>query len=54
MYESHRMTQEFLAQLYLNIQFPMIARPETYVPLSPPSPLDVTDDDASDAANLVD
>ena len=60
MYESHRMMQKLLAQLHPNIQFPMITRPETYVPQSPlpspgpPPPLDAVDDYASDVANLGD
>ena len=54
MYKSHRMTQELLAQLHLNIQFPTITRPELFVPPSHPHPPDNGEDDASDEANLGD
>ena len=59
-YENHRMIQQLLAQLHLNIQFSIITHPETYVPPNhptPPGPLpqpDASNDDASDTANLGD
>ena len=60
MYKSHRMMQELLAQLHLNIQFPTITHLEPYALLGPlpppgsPPPLDAGDNVASDAANLGD
>ena len=48
------MMQELLAQLHPNMQFPMITRSESFVPLGPPPSPDTGDDDSSDAANLGD
>ena len=53
-YGSHRMMQQLLAQLHLNIQFPTITRSELFVPPGPPPLPDAGEDDASDVANLGD
>ena len=60
MYENHRIMQQLLAQLYTNIQFLTITRPDPYIPLGhstrlgPSPPPDGGDDDANEVTNLGD
>ena len=59
MYESQRMMQQLLAQLYPNIQFLTITRPGSYVPPGHPTPLgpspspDAGDDDATNLGDQI-